>query len=305
MFINRDFFRVEDRTKVDFLNMYYEFCYLESMHYFNSRQKTDTVITGLSYGINGLESRIIGGNTLNLSMHSQDLYYDYLHIKHAVKNSTSISQCIITLGYYSLYYDLSLSSSKEKCISTYQPLFSDMHHMKKKLEGNLSFQYSKEIRGFVHQFFEEDRAYYGKAILREYTNPLLLSRGGWMNLTLSERDEIAFQLAEKHNKHLKYIETYKENVKILNDIFALLNENNIRIIVAILPFSKEYMSYINPCYKESIIQNLEESIYDVEFIDMNEEDIFSESDMLDSDHLNLEGAIKASLIIRGCIENIL
>lgn len=178
MRLNRNYFVQEERKNVDFLNEHYEFCYLESMHYFNTRQKTDTIITGLSYGVNGVESDIIGeGSTLNLAMHSQDLYYDFLHMKRVVENSISISNCIVTLGYYSLYYDLSLSSSKRKCITTYQPLFSDTHHMKENDNG-FCIEYPEEIRNFVHQFFVKDKAYYGKAILREHTNPYLLSQGG-------------------------------------------------------------------------------------------------------------------------------
>ena len=306
MYLNRNNFIVKDREKVDFLNKYYEFCYLESMHYYNLRQKTDTIITGLSYGINGLESKMIGENTLNFSMHSQDLYYDFLHIKRAIENSVSISQCIITLGYYSLYYDLSLSSSKIKCITTYMPLFSDMHHVKEaEVPRNFIFQYLNEVQEFAHQFFKDEKSYYGKAILREHTNPILRSRGGWLKLTLEERDKMTYQLVEKHNKHMKHAETFKENVKILNDMMTFLNEHHVRTIVVVLPFSKEYLKYINPLYKESIMQVLEESPYPIDFMDMNDEIIFTEEDILDSDHLNLRGAKKASLLVKGIIENVL
>lgn len=116
---------------------------------------------------------------------------------------------------------------------------------------------------------------------------------------------MAFQLTQKHNKHIKHMETYKENLKILNNMLALLNERDIRTIVAVMPFSKEYLKYINLLYKESIMQVLEASPYAIDFIDMNEEAIFNETDMLDSDHLNLKGAKKASLLIKGIIENII
>ena len=56
---------------------------------------------------------------------AEDVFY-------AIKNSkVKIKQCIITLGLYSLNYDLSLSSSKYKCVKTYVPLFGDSHHAPK------------------------------------------------------------------------------------------------------------------------------------------------------------------------------
>ena len=306
MLLNRDLFEENDRAKVDFLNRHYEFCYLESMHYFNKIEKMKTIITGLSYGITGLESDIIGGNTINFSMHAQELYYDYMHIKRAIDNSDSISSCVITLGYYSLYYDLSFTKNKYKCFKTYLPLFSDMHHLESmKLYPGLEIISPKDDLGFAHQFGKRNRSFWGRAILREHSAPKISALGGWLKLSQEEREKNAFEQTQLHNKHIKYIETYKENVQILNNILALLNRHHIRTIVVILPFSKEYLKYINPLYKESIMQVLEESPYPVDFMDMNEEVIFYETDMLDSDHLNLKGAKKASLLVKGIVEGIL
>ena len=99
MFLKKDGYCENQHQMVDCLNAHYEYCYLESMHYINSIQETDTIITGLSYGLDGLESNLMNGKVLNFSMHSQDLYYD-----------------------------LSCSSNKRKCLGTYIPLFSDGHH---------------------------------------------------------------------------------------------------------------------------------------------------------------------------------
>ena len=305
MFLKSDIFPEGVRTKVDYLNKHYEYCYLESMHYINQKQNTDTIITGLSYGLDGIESSKLSGKALNFSMHSQDLYYDYKHIEKAVLNAVhSISQCVVTLGYYSLFYDLSLSSNKWKCLGTYMPLFGDTHHAEYENVEVADMNYSAGYVDFYREFFEVSNSFYGVAILREHTKSAMVTqKGSWQSMSASERDFEAYQLAGKHNRHIKHVDTYNENVKILNRIIEFLTEHRIRPIIVILPTSREYIRYINPQYKEIILDNLEKLPYCIDFIDMNDEEFFDDNDILDSDHLNDMGALKATLLLDGILKN--
>lgn len=306
MFLKKEDYEENQYEMVEYLNKYYEYCYLESMHYINAFEETNTIITGLSYGLNGLESDLmISGNTLNFCMHSQDLYYDFLHVKRAVMNSKGkIKTCIITLGYYSFFYDLSRSSNSSKILTTYIPLFNDEHHMEVADNLRKSNQCNNECIKFYHSFFKrEKRSFYNRAISRERTSQIAWEKGGWLNISASERDWEAYQLAEKHNRHILHGDTYIENVSIFNDMIFFLIEHRIRPIVTILPVSKEYLKYIKPAYKELMLSNLETLPYSVEYVDMNDTDIFTEEDILDSDHLNYKGAIKASVLMDEVINN--
>jgi len=306
MFLDRNIYKEEQRSMVDYLNEHYEYCYLESMHYINSHQKTDTIITGLSYGLSGIESNLLSGNVLNLSMNSQDLYYDFLHIKRAVADAKgSISTCIITLGYYSFFYDLSRGSLAWKSAWTYMPLFSDTHHANYVDLDTLDFTCSDECRNFYHSFFEENPSFWGKAMLREHMCKTITEKGGWAKLSASERDREAYELVQKHNHHIIHEDTCLENIIIFRNMISFLVANHIRPIVAILPFSKEYLKYINPSYKEVLMTVLEELPDDIliDFIDMNEIDIFTDEDILDSNHVNHKGALKATKIMNGIINH--
>ena len=307
MYLDKKTYDEKEAPMVDYLNKNYEYCYLESMHYLNSCQNTDLIITGMSYGLDGVDSTLLKGNVLNFSMHSQDLYYDYLHIKKAVEDSqNSISQCVLTLGYYSLFYDLSLSSSGWKCLKTYKPLFADVHHAKAVNIDMGNDMCDDACTEFYHTFFNKNRSYYGPAIIREFTSIPITKKGGWINLDSKERDEAAFELAQKHNKHIKHKETFEENKQILNNIFNFLKMNHIRVIIAILPFSKEYLKYIDSNYKTILLSVLEEITEDmkVDFVDMNDMEYFSDEDFLDSDHLNRKGAIKATVLLDGVLNHL-
>lgn len=308
MYLDVDMYIKEEQPMVNFLNNNYEYCYLESMHYFNKKyQNVTSIITGLSYGLDGLESRLLKGNVINFSMHSQDLYYDYLHIKKAVENSgETIKNCIITLGYYSLYYDLSLSNNEWKCYKTYMPLFSDIHHSVFEEAVLPSFSCMDKYRQFYHSFFQEKRSYYGEAILREHTSISISKRGGWLNLNTDERDREAYELAQKHNRHLKHRDTFMENKIILGNMIQFLTEKNIRPIITVLPFSREYLRYIDGTYKEELLSVLDEVSCGVnlDFIDLNDTDFFGEDELLDCDHLNSRGALKATMVMNGVLSNL-
>ncbi len=52
-----------------------------------------------------------------------------------------------------------------------------------------------------------------------------------------------------------------------------------------------------PLFKEAIIEMLEKAAGEVHFIDFNESDYFDDMDFMDTDHLNLDGAMKFSYLL--------
>ena len=73
---------------------YYEYHYLDSMHYLNEKSdSTKTIVVGSSYGVDGIFSEFME-NSYNFCMHSQDLWYDGLHVQRALKNHSNIKNCV-------------------------------------------------------------------------------------------------------------------------------------------------------------------------------------------------------------------
>ena len=93
------------------LSQNYDYCYLESMHWLFSsgKVKASNIICGLSYGLDAIETNYIKEPTINLAMHSQDLYYDVHHLLKILQNDKNhiVKKWIFVFGYYSLFYDLS------------------------------------------------------------------------------------------------------------------------------------------------------------------------------------------------------
>ncbi len=286
----------------EYIENNYELCYLFAAHECIKQTKVDTIITGLSYGIDDFETSYMKHSAINLSMHSQDLYYDYLNICKALEENSGIKNVVMTFGYYSLFYDLSQSSSKAKCISTYLPLFSDIHNC------NLQIPEEPDRRADLYRFrqcildyFGERPEYYGSTIEREITNYEVYNMGGWYRLQKETRIEKAKQLAAKHNNHIKHLKTYGENTQLLVELFDILENKNISIYVLIPPFSPEYNDAIYHEYEKYLLDFLNIVPSRIEYINMNEMGFESTKYFIDADHLNLRGAIEATGILDGLL----
>ncbi len=308
MFLDKIIYDEKNWNNVSLLNGFYEYCYLESIHFFQKNLKNiEIIISGLSYGLDDIDANELKKPAINFSMHSQDLYYDIRHILMAISDDTNgmIKDCIFTFGYYSLFYDLSKTTNKNKCAFTYYPLFRDLHNYDIEKEGLVKIITSLNHPDFVyfyHDFFINNPSFYGPAIRMEQTiSSEILKNGGWSKLSQKQKWEDAEKLTNLHNKHINHNETFIENVNNLREIFGFLEQSNIRIHVMVMPFSKEYCNLINPQYKSIILDTLNLFEQTINFIDFNDYDFFDEDDYLNSDHLNKNGAKKMSGILNSLL----
>lgn len=280
-------------------NYTYDYYYLDSMHYLSTIKDYNTIVTGLSYGINGVIGSRFRQPTVNVAMHCQDLYYDFKHIKKIVsKPQKKIESCILTLSYYSLYYDLSLSSNRYLCGELYKRLFNDMHHVSMSTDiSDDNNEADSECVDLFHQAFIVEQDYYGSMRDRKQTTIQIEDGKSWQDMPQEEKESIAKSFAEKHNKHIQHTNTMKENMYIIMQMMDFFRTNDIRPYFVVMPFSKEYLKYINPEYKTIMATVFEGLPYEIDYIDLNDYDIFTDYDFMDCDHLNNTGAEKATQIL--------
>lgn len=287
----------------------YDYCYLRAMHERNRCVGTPTIIAGSSHAMNGIVNEKIDGGCINFSVSSQDIYYDFLHIKKALREGkTKIKNCIINIGYYMLYQDLSSSKVMSYLIPrVYEPLFGDAHHYKSErpydMLQKLTFEreiYSEELiyrlgNEWAAGFFSDEPSYYGSMLTRENNNILGIKKVIWNQLTDEEKKDIAIKRTNDHNRLKKHIQSRTENAEIIYEMAEYLYQKGVIPIFVIFPFTAWYNSYIDKEYKQDIVRVLESLPFPVEFLDMNDyEGIFDDSDFLDTDHLNMQGALKAT-----------
>lgn len=304
MFLNKERYPREMWDKIDFFNENYDYCYLESMHWLNAKEQPDVIFTGLSYGVNAFEMKGLNKSAVNLSMHSQDLYYDYLHIKKLMENNKKIKKCVLTLSYYSMYYDISLCSQQYKCDSIYYPLFGDRHHHQcEKVFDFSSGEYESKI-DLAHKIFAQTQSYYAPGIItREAWASYCWNIDSWSTMSDEARVELAKGRVYSHIKHFTHKETFIENSRIFAEIVKLLQENGIKLYVVVLPYSDTYLKLFPAEYRGALLSYLEMLPFEIDYVDMNEFDCFDDNDFADMDHLSTIGAEKVTGIANELLRN--
>lgn len=290
----------------------YDYCYLRAMHEKNAREGTETIIAGSSPAMNGLVNENLSGGCINFSISSQDIYYDFCHIKKAVKEGRQkIKRCIINIGYYMLYQDLSYSKMMSYLIpSVYFPLFGDTHHYRIEKEYDMwgkitadKSMYSGELikklcEEWSEGFFLEEPSFYGSMKTRENNNIYGLRKIIWNTLTEAEKEKAAIERTRDHNRLKQHEQSRMENGELIREMTAYLHARDIKPIFVIFPFTAWYNRYIDGAYKADIFELLDGLSVPVEFLDMNDyEGVFCDADFLDTDHLNKQGALKATAFL--------
>ena len=289
----------------------YDYCYLDAMHEKNRTEGTENIIVGCSHAMYGISERKISKNVINFSIASQDLYYNYKHIQKAIEEGKcKIKRCIINIGYYGLYQDVSLSKSWEyaQLYRVYYPLFTDTHNFHgegklyewEKIKFDRNAYDMETVRKFCQEcargLFMEESSYFGS--MKSRKSNIIRQDIIWNELDEKIKEQEALRRMRDHNRLKKYVQSYEENCALLREMTDYLNQKNIITVFAIFPFTGWYNQYIDAEYKNEIYNLLNSLPVPVEFWDMNDyTGVFDDSDFLDTDHLNDKGAEKASLLL--------
>lgn len=293
------------------LDYKYNFSFLNAAHNKVRLCRPEIIITGSSHALNGIVESAFSGGCANLSMHSQDIYYDMINVQHAVQDTDgTIKKCIIVLGYYIVGQDLSKSEKwGHKLIrEVYFPLFRDSHHWKNPECDKIWENFESDLKN-PRDVKQEAENILNRLLWNGYYNEYKERKSGvfdwngrtWKDLTFEERELAARQRTMAHNKFMNRHEVIVENKEIFIRFIQYLHTNCIHPIVTIMPHTTEYRKYILAGYKDLIANIIDDTAKQtscpIDFYDLNEYDLWMESDYIDTDHLSLSGAEKASHLL--------
>ena len=285
----------------------YDFNYLYNSLNKSYEYNIESIIVGNSYPLVGIEENLLNKKTINLSMHSQDLYYSYKLAKNAILKNKNIKQCIFGISYYVLTHDLSMCESlysKNMIQNVYYPLLNDLHNSNikniTKQKGLSEFKIDILIESifdinavelyFKRQIYNKNTNYYNDINYVKYNK-------NFEDNSIEYKEKLGLFRANQHNKMLKYINTEKEYRIILKEFLTFLNENSIEVIFIVFPTSNYYSKNIALEYKYSfdkLLQEIKED-YGIKIIDLRDSIVkFDDKDFIDSDHLNKKGSLKVT-----------
>ena len=273
--------------------------------------KCETIVVGSSYARFGIEESLYKKRAKNLGLPSQDIYYASKIVKQIIELNYGVKDVFIGCSYYYFYSDVSRSrmeAERKQVSDIYYPIFGDLHN-------SMFLRKTDEFE--KSSIFDVERIM--KLIINELSNgmeyfSLFRSRESmkigewepaechWKDVEQEEKNRVAEIRADAHNKCIKYKESYKENIEILNELVNECNEREIRLWVVALPMSESYKKYFNPEFKLDFYRALNSIEGEIHLIDFNDIGIFIDEDFNDADHLSEKGAAKVTEVINQICE---
>ncbi len=294
--------------RIRYLAFNYDYCYLkgriEKARAYGGHN--GILVLGSSYSLVGFDDKIYP-DSFNCSMHSQDLYYDYLCAREVLDNvnSGTYKKCFIISGYYVGYTDLSLSNTEriERISRVYYPIFGDAHHWDEPHESD-RWRFA-DINATLDEKEQCEKIAIETSKELPYFSPIR-KRGPyyagepnepkWSDLSDEKRMEYAERRAgigtKGHASVLKYKDSFEDNKNTFIDLISYLIGKGVRPIFIIPPHTKEYTSLIPQELKDSVIELLNSTEEEVDYVDFNQSEMFETADFIDADHLSETGSRK-------------
>ena len=267
-------------------------------YYQNHFQEFEIFATGISYMAHGIDARFFKRKLFNFGRAAQDIYYNLQVAKFAincssrgVKNSP-LKYALIGLAPYIFYYDQSLSVNETWRLLQYYVCFNDLHNF---------WLSADEYRNLFREEFLRQRL----SLENFDTNNVYIEKRFKNSLGCAER--IIARDGIDIWKDKNYTETRDENVKILDAYLTLCDENNIRAIMCLTPFTEGYIKYFSRRKLDEFYYIVREAMKKhpaAVFVDGWKIEGFPDLYFADVDHLNLKGAEKFSAILNDAIEHL-
>ena len=286
----------------------YDYLWLKTMleQAANTKTPGSTLITGSSHALNGIKESC-WNSAFNCSMHSQDIYYDFLCAKRVLRKAPkgTFSRCFIVMGYYIAYQDLSRSKvSRETVISNiYYPIFQDAHNWESPSHRDLwdgLGDIPEPVKALCEQAAANKLLEYGTyySEIRPRGTLFDLKGRAWAQVPPQERAAMGKARTADHNKIFQHKDSLEENKQILTEFVQFLYQQDVQPIVVITPFSPEYNRFVLPEMKAGVLELVDAVPQDVHYVDFNQvPDLFDPRDFMDTDHLSAAGAEKVSSIL--------
>lgn len=271
----------------------------------------NSIIVGNSYSLMSISEYDLNNKAVKLAFNSQDLYYSIELAKKAVQLNENIKECILGISYYVLRHDLSRGRndySKSLISNVYYPLLKDAHNSKEDCVLEPDSICTCDIDILISSIFDlkkiecfifEKLYNLENKTFRQVVDDMQK----WEKLSKEDKENVALNRANVHNKMFKYNNTKLEYSILLKDFISYLKDKNIKLTVIVFPTTKQYDDNIITEFKdelESVLNYLRENKASI--LDLREySEEFDDSDFVDSDHLNSNGKIKATKIINSIL----
>lgn len=246
-----------------------------------------TLILGSSHAYYDIIPEVLGGSTFNLANVSQNYHYDYALLKNY--DFRNLKTIILPVSYFSFY-----DSEMEDSDSDWQYAINYKVYMGIDEHSDLS-RYNFEISRFP--IFVEKL----KALPKEKTLSCDSLGAGNDYQGQSPKESLessGIATAARHTSPT--LIAVDSNIRYLEKIAKYCHSKGIELILITTPAYKSYYAHLNRAQLNEThrIINILAKRYNLKYYDFMWDNRFQEGDFYDADHLNRDGAIKFTKILK-------
>lgn len=290
----------------------FDYYYLKNAIQAAEDSAIETIITGSSYGLFGIETDMLPG-AVNLALASQDLFYSIKEIETVCNVNHHIRNIILCCSHYYLFSDLSKSQncdSVQRMSKVYAPLFGDVHNAiivpprSEFLVESCIFDVRKIMN--VYSAGEYEKNYFNSNRLRDDFALRLWDdkTKKWAQLTETEKEAAARERVLLHNKNQKREITLCENAKMLNELSLFCSDSGINLIIVVTPVSKHYSDHIWSGFRDVFYDSLDRVEGVIHLLDLYADSRYVDEDFIDTNHASDSGAQKITCDILNVLQAI-
>ncbi len=303
--VYEDVFEAVTKNILEEVAYNYDYYYLKNALSASQNENIDTIITGSSYGIFGIDCKQLP-SAVNLSLISQDMFYSIKGIYKACTLNKNIRNIVLCCSYYFFYSDLSKTQNPgelQRISKVYHPLYGDMHNCKL-LPPKRNILFSSnifDIDGIVDLYAKGkyEKSYFGNEYSRrDYATRIWEDKSkDWSELNEIEREQAGIRRAALHNKNNRWKAAFNENKQLFHELSCFCMSRDIELLVVVVPATKYYRTALCKEFREDFFEVLNEADGIVGLLDSFEDPSFSDGDFNDMDHLSESGAEKLTSAI--------
>ena len=277
--------------------------YKQKRDYMDSHSnEIEVLILGSSHSLYGINPRYFSQKTYNMAYVSQSLDLDYKILEKYHNRFKNLKTIIVDISYFSLY--ATLETEAESWRAKNYNIYYDIPTSKatnnfEVLTNKLDINYSRMKLYYIKRI-KNDKAFIDSIFTAKMYN-------GWIPLkpakTFDNLEGIA--AAKRHTYDITQkskVEIHDELTNILGKIVDWSKQKNVKVVFVTTPTYKTYYDRINSTQWDNthkIIEDICRKNSNCQYINLlkNEENLFTEKDFSDADHLSEKGAEKMSKLI--------
>lgn len=252
-----------------------------------------TLILGSSHSMYGFNPEYFTEKAYNLGHVSQTIDLDYYLLEKYIKVLPQLETVIVRLSYTTLHEQIKTGAEswRLKDYNLYYNL-NVSNDLKHDSEG-LSVKLKNNLARIKDHYLERKKM-------------ITVETSGWASFE-EEHASRPFEtagpiIAKRHTA--KDDTLVEENLKFLDNIVKLCNEQGIKVLLVTLPAHKSYRDNLEKHQLELVVsagEKMKNKYHHCSYLNLLKADNFKDEDFYDADHLNRDGAKKLSILIDGFI----